>query len=198
MPRGKFESHKGRCRQFTPVEVLQRENEREGCKASNSFDDHLNGKCKKMHGAVAGLIEISNPNRPIKRTSKFTSSAESSGTETPPNEERRQERNKDKLRSFLTQKTPIEINADLARLAIVRKKREVAAERRLAAKKDSTTEVQSSKPELSMYKNSNNNNNNKLKPNSEINDKKNNNISENLGKYLKGRNGNKRNLNMHV
>lgn len=188
MPRGKFESHKGRSRQFTPVEVLRRENEREGCIASNSFDDHLNGKCKKINGAVAGLIEISNPNRPIKRTS---------GTETPPDEERRQER-KDKLRSFLTQKTPTEINADLARLAIVRKKREVAAERRLAAKKDGTTAVQSPKTELSMYKNSNNNNN-KLKPNGETNEKKNNNnISENLGKHIKGRNENKRNLNMLV
>lgn len=192
MPRGKFESHKGRCRQFTPVEELQRENEREGgCKSSERFHGHLNGKCKKMGGAVAGLIQISNPNRQIRKTVKFTLSAESFDTEIS-NEERRQERSKDKLRSLITQKTLIEINADLARLALVRKKREAAAERRLAAKGETTGELQNSKSELSsIYKN-----NNELKPNRETNDKKL--MSENPGKYLKERNGNKHNANIHV
>lgn len=192
MPRGKFINHKGKRRQFTPVEILQREDEREGCKAEKSFDNHPNGKCKKVAGAVAGLIEISNPNRPIKKMVRLTSSSDLSGAETP-NGERRQERSKEKLRPFITQKTPGEINADLARLALVRKKREAAAEqRRLAFAKKGAPELQTSKSELFIDKSCN-----KFKPNSEKSDKKYN-STENLGKHIKGRNGTKRNVNMHV
>lgn len=192
MPRGKFINHKGKRRQFTPVEVLQREDEREGCKAGKSFDNHLNGKCKKVGGAVAGLIEISNPNRPIKKMVRLASSSDLSGAETP-NGERRQERSKEKLRQFITQKTPSEINADLARLALVRKKREAAAEqRRLAFAKKEAPELQTSKSELFIDKGCN-----KIKPNTETSDKKYN-SNENLGKHIKGRSGTKRNVNMHV
>lgn len=180
MPRGKFVNHKGKRRQFTPVEVLQREDEREECKAGKSFD----GKCKKVGGAVAGLIEISNPNRSIKTMVGLASSSE-----TP------KERTKDKLRQFITEKSPSEINADLARLALVRKKREAAAEqRRLAFAKKGAPELQTSKSELFIDKSYN-----KFKPNSETSDKKYN-SNENLVKHtcIKGRNGTKRNVNMHV
>lgn len=184
MPRGKFINHKGKRRQFTPVEVLQREDDREDCKAEKSFD----GKCKKLGGAVEGLIEISNPNRSIKKIERLASSSDLSGPETP-NGERRQERTKDK---FITQKSPSEINADLARLALVRKKREAAAEqRRLAFAKKDAPELQTSKSELLIDKSYK-----KFNPNSETSDQKY--INENLGKHIKGRNGTKRNVNMHV
>lgn len=155
MPRGKFLNHKGRIREFTPIEELRRDQELTGCLKA-PFDDDWNKsgssveniiydgenssdstdtegdmglmKCRKWGGPVEGLIEISNPNRPIKKSAKYKFLSEEI------KDERRRERAKNNPRTF-TQKTSSEAKADLARLAVVRKKREEAAQLRLAAKK---------------------------------------------------------------
>ncbi|XP_017871756.1 PREDICTED: 28 kDa heat- and acid-stable phosphoprotein-like [Drosophila arizonae] len=188
MPRGKYPNHKGRSRQFTPVEELQRERELEVCimssqlkklnTSSSSLDSvreggnnsdkgseignlagRVNGnsnnsskssasgkgrngttKGRKLGGAVEGLIEISNPNRPIKKSQKLALlNGDDKGKTTDDTllEKRRRERAREKPRSNSNQKTASEASADLARLAIVRKKREEAAEQRLAAKRES-------------------------------------------------------------
>ncbi|KAH8387126.1 hypothetical protein KR093_004917, partial [Drosophila rubida] len=141
MPRGKFLNHKGRSRQFTPIEELQREHELQVNLNLNVIDegsialqqrqqekDRDNGKVsnpiKKLGGPVEGLIVISNPNRPQKSLSIDNLLID---------DKRRVERGRTK---DLNPKDLSEAKADLARLALVRKKREAAAELRLAAKRE--------------------------------------------------------------
>ncbi|XP_064539770.1 28 kDa heat- and acid-stable phosphoprotein-like [Drosophila montana] len=231
MPRGKFLNHKGRSRQFTPVEELQREQELEGSLKSidgNNLDESIdeaifdgdnsndnsndkdnesgNGmtRGKKLGGAVEGLIEISNPNRPIKKSQKYallTDEAKSRLLEDPLVDKRRRERAKEKPRSSSNQKTTSEANADLARLALVRKKREAAAEQRLAARKESNSYQEAtpstSKSDISVKKKTNKH---KSVATGGTTDflKKSNADNEHLSKFVKGRNGNKRNVSMQA
>ncbi|KAH8272294.1 hypothetical protein KR044_012204, partial [Drosophila immigrans] len=146
MPRGKFLNHKGRNRQFTPIEELQREQEldanlnasedEERTNALQPEKDH-NGKVnnifnKKLGGPVNSLIVISNPNRPlIKQTKKPHKTGSSDSLLLA-----EQQLASNKRLINLNKKTPSETKADLARLALVRKKREAAAKERLAAKRD--------------------------------------------------------------
>lgn len=160
-------------------------------------------KDRKLGGAVEGLIEISNPNRPIKKSQKLALlNGDDNGktAEDPLLEKRRRERAREKPRSNSNQKTASEANADLARLAIVRKKREAAAEQRLAAKRESQNPsgdgTTPNVSKLDMFIKKKNNKQKSLtmgggtdeflkKPNTE----------ENGGKRVKGgRNGNKRNV----
>ncbi|TDG40834.1 hypothetical protein AWZ03_012748 [Drosophila navojoa] len=249
MPRGKYQNHKGRSRQFTPVEELQREHELEVCIMSsqlkmlntsvssidsiqevdsssdkssefgslagrsngNSNNSGASGKAttkgRKLGGAVEGLIEISNPNRPIKKSQKLAllnGDDKGKPTEDPLLEKRRRERAREKPRSNSNQKTASEASADLARLAIVRKKREAAAEQRLAAKRESNnpagdgTAPYTSKSDIFIKKKNNKHKSVTMvegtneflkKPNTEVN----------VAKFVKGgRNGNKRNVTGQV
>ncbi|EDW66262.1 28 kDa heat- and acid-stable phosphoprotein [Drosophila virilis] len=230
MPRGKFLNHKGRSRQFTPVEELQREQELEGslksidgnnldeCVEETIFDgDNSNDnshdkviesgngitKGKKLGGAVEGLIEISNPNRPIKKSQKYallTDEAKGRLLEDPLIDKRRRERAREKPRSNSNQKTTSEANADLARLALVRKKREAAAEQRLAAKKENNSYQEAtpstSKSDISVKKKTNKHKSGGTGTTDFL--KKSNADNENLSKFVKGRNGNKRNVSMQA
>lgn len=125
MPRGKYVNHKGRCRQFTSSEQLQQELGMMMDKdQAQDLDQGKGEPIRKLEhddekkNSVRGgrnLIQISNPNRLSREMPQDKDKA-----------------SKDKCRQ---QPRNSQAQADLERLSIVRKEREAAAERRLAAKK---------------------------------------------------------------
>ncbi|EDV45362.1 uncharacterized protein Dere_GG12786 [Drosophila erecta] len=141
MPRGKYMNNKGRIREFTPADVLQQERDRvrQGERSSkapvkNQVKVKCEDKCIRSHGAHS-LIEISNPNRlPL---GKPLSLLISNATENQFFEEDKatQKRRRDRKDMQCENIHSKEVLADLARLALVRKEREAAAQQRLAAKK---------------------------------------------------------------
>ncbi|XP_062139305.1 28 kDa heat- and acid-stable phosphoprotein-like [Drosophila sulfurigaster albostrigata] len=236
MPRGKFLNHKGRSRQFTPIEELLREQELEvnldvksegnGNRVQRQSDNDNNDnvfnqfnntnadiqRIKKVGGPVEGLIVISNPNRPHKSKSVNDLLLV----------EDCNKRCIEKGRGTDIQKTVSEVRADLARLALVRKNREAAAEIRLAAKRDNNPKPLVA-PIITVSKSFKSNS--KSTPSSpskgdDIVTKKkknrksalganqflksdddsyyNNTSNENIRKIMKVRNGNKRNVRMHI
>ncbi|XP_034490213.1 28 kDa heat- and acid-stable phosphoprotein-like [Drosophila innubila] len=215
MPRGKFLNHKGQSRQFTPVEELQREQDLEwnlnrnfhwqygngngNGNGSGSSNDNINietvanSRVKKMGNAVEGLIEISNPNRTILKSSE-SSTGSLSGDRY----------NKDKQRfNQNNQKRANEMKADIERLALVRKKREAAAELRLAAKKENNLAIVTpivtpikSKSDMSLKKKGQKHKSNGSGSNNSFLNTDFDNIHEkdnDIRKLIKERNGNKRN-----
>ncbi|KAH8282038.1 hypothetical protein KR054_004973, partial [Drosophila jambulina] len=136
MPRGKYVNHKGRCRQFTPSDQLQQElgmimdkdkvqqNLAQGNGEPNKkFDqteyDEEYPLDKHSTRGIHNLIEVSNPNR-------LPHDASIVGQKDKARDERMRQK----------QGQPnSQAQADLERLFIVRKEREAAAQRRLAAKK---------------------------------------------------------------
>ncbi|XP_016971870.1 28 kDa heat- and acid-stable phosphoprotein-like [Drosophila rhopaloa] len=161
MPRGKYVNHKGRSRQFTPADELQRERirqDKDGQAPPNGQvkEDWKLGRKNDFdrgHG-VHSLIEISNPNRlpREKPLSLFiTMSAQEQLLQVDDATQRRRlERKRERIQSENIQRSK-EAKADLARLALVRQEREAAAERRLAAKK-AAAEAAASGSETSLKK----------------------------------------------
>ncbi|EDV34704.1 uncharacterized protein Dana_GF21454 [Drosophila ananassae] len=150
MPRGKYVSHKGRSRQFTPADELQQELDRiesdraviwnlmdgyspNGKKSGKDVDTESEDDFPRSKGGSCGvhsLIEISNPNRLAYDKMSLTlalKTEDDTGVKRRPDSKRERLQNQNLLKSS-------ETKADLARLALVRKEREAAAERRLAAK----------------------------------------------------------------
>ncbi|KAH8362211.1 hypothetical protein KR084_012141, partial [Drosophila pseudotakahashii] len=156
MPRGKYVNHKGRCRQFTPTDILQMElewirqddvDDKVEVKSQLSFDlgdddeeDEEENNYDRRHLGVHGLIEISNPNRlprekPLNLLITMTTTREQhskDGNDDAPRRLRERKGERKQSGHLLRSKETV---ADLARLALVRKEREAAAQRRLAAKK---------------------------------------------------------------
>ncbi|XP_017033924.1 28 kDa heat- and acid-stable phosphoprotein-like [Drosophila kikkawai] len=135
MPRGKYVNHKGRCRQFTSSDQLQQElgmimdkdkvqglSQDEGEANINlgdlsDYDNEYLPEKKSIRG-IHNLIEVFNPNR-MPHDQQIVSQKDNA------RDERKQRQGPRKS----------QVQADLERLFIVRKEREAAAERRLAAKK---------------------------------------------------------------
>ncbi|XP_020779805.1 pdgfa associated protein 1a [Boleophthalmus pectinirostris] len=154
MPRGGKKGHKGRGKQFSNPEEIdrqmraQREMEEaagaEKGSASESEDDSSSedeSENRKRSG-VEGLIEIENPNRISQKSKKVTELEVEAPKELSRREREEIEKQKSKeryMKLHLEGKTD-QARADLARLAIIKKQREEAAKKREELRKEKEAE----------------------------------------------------------
>ncbi|MED6276373.1 heat- and acid-stable phosphoprotein [Characodon lateralis] len=143
MPRGGKKGHKGRGKQFSnPEEIdrqmrLQREMEESGGAEKESSESEEESSSdeeseSKKRSGVEGLIEIENPNRVSQKSKKVTEVDVSAPRELSRREREEIEKQKSKeryMKLHLEGKTE-QARADLARLAIIKKQREEAAKKR--------------------------------------------------------------------
>lgn len=153
MPRGGKKGHKGRGKQFSNPEEIdrqmkaQREMEANGGveKESESGSDDSSSEEEydnKKKSGVEGLIEIENPNRVSQKSKKVTEIDVNAPKELSRREREEIEKQKAKeryMKLHLEGKTD-QARADLARLAIIKKQREDAAKKRDELKKEKQTE----------------------------------------------------------
>ncbi|XP_069012147.1 pdgfa associated protein 1a [Embiotoca jacksoni] len=150
MPRGGKKGHKGRGKQFSNPEEIdrqmkaQRELEESGgaekesspdSDEESSSDDE--SESKKRSG-VEGLIEIENPNRVSQKSKKVAEVDVTAPRELSRREREEIEKQKSKeryMKLHLEGKTE-QARADLARLAIIKKQREEAAKKRDDVRKE--------------------------------------------------------------
>ncbi|CAL8381453.1 pdgfa associated protein 1a [Gadus morhua] len=149
MPRGGRKGHKGRGKQFSnPEEIdrqmrVQRELEANGGaekeeSAGSDEDSSSDEDLSKKKSGVEGLIEIENPNRISQKNKKVTEIDIEAPKELTRREREEIEKQKAKeryMKLHLEGKTE-QARADLARLAIIKKQREDAAKKRDELKKD--------------------------------------------------------------
>ncbi|XP_069053158.1 pdgfa associated protein 1a isoform X2 [Lepisosteus oculatus] len=142
MPRGGKKGHKGRGKQFSnPEEIdrqmrLEREKEENGGAApespSGSEEESSDEDYDQKKKGVEGLIEIENPNRVTQKSKKVAEIDVSVPKELSRREREEIEKQKAKeryMKLHLEGKTE-QARADLARLAIIKKQREEAARKR--------------------------------------------------------------------
>ncbi|KAM4525996.1 pdgfa associated protein 1a [Fundulus diaphanus] len=143
MPRGGKKGHKGRGKQFSnPEEIdrqmrLQREMEEKGGAEKESSESEEESSSdeeseSKKRSGVEGLIEIENPNRVSQKSKKVTEIDVAAPRELSRREREEIEKQKSKeryMKLHLEGKTE-QARADLARLAIIKKQREEAAKKR--------------------------------------------------------------------
>ncbi|XP_015237936.1 PREDICTED: 28 kDa heat- and acid-stable phosphoprotein-like [Cyprinodon variegatus] len=148
MPRGGKKGHKGRGKQFSnPEEIdrqmrLQRELEERGGAEKGSSESEEESSSEeelesKKRSGVEGLIEIENPNRVSQKSKKVTEIDVTAPRELSRREREEIEKQKAKeryMKLHLEGKTE-QARADLARLAIIKKQREEAAKKREELKK---------------------------------------------------------------
>ncbi|XP_051958526.1 pdgfa associated protein 1a [Xyrauchen texanus] len=157
MPRGGKKSHKGRGKQFSNPEEIDRQMkaqreleandgvERES--ASGSEEESSSDDEQPKRKGVEGLIEIENPNRVSQKSKKVTEVDVSAPKELSRREREEIEKQKAKeryMKLHLEGKTD-QARADLARLAIIKKQREDAAKKRDELKKEKDAEDTKSK-----------------------------------------------------
>ncbi|XP_070847552.1 pdgfa associated protein 1a [Chaetodon trifascialis] len=155
MPRGGKKGHKGRGKQFSNPEEIDRQmkaqrelEENAGAEkgsASESEEDSSSedsdSESKKRSG-VEGLIEIENPNRVSQKSKKVSELDMSAPRELSRREREEIEKQKSKeryMKLHLEGKTE-QARADLARLAIIKKQREEAARKRDELRKEKEAE----------------------------------------------------------
>ncbi|XP_020500504.1 pdgfa associated protein 1a [Labrus bergylta] len=159
MPRGGKRSHKGRGKQFSNPEEIDRQmkaqkelEENPGAEkgsASESGDESSSedeSDSRKRSG-VEGLIEIENPNRVSQKSKKVAELDVTAPRELSRREREEIEKQKSKeryMKLHLEGKTE-QARADLARLAIIKKNREDAAKKRDELKKEKEVEDTKSK-----------------------------------------------------
>uniref|UniRef100_A0AAR2JKY6 Casein kinase substrate phosphoprotein PP28 domain-containing protein n=1 Tax=Pygocentrus nattereri TaxID=42514 RepID=A0AAR2JKY6_PYGNA len=143
MPRGGKKGHKGRGKQFSNPEEIdrqmraQREREENGdaeCKSSSESEEESSSEDEKnqKRSGVEGLIEIENPNRVSQKNKNIAEVDVSVPKELSRREREEIEKQKAKeryMKLHLEGKTE-QARADLARLAIIKKQREEAARKR--------------------------------------------------------------------
>ncbi|XP_017560936.1 pdgfa associated protein 1a [Pygocentrus nattereri] len=156
MPRGGKKGHKGRGKQFSNPEEIdrqmraQREREENGdaeCKSSSESEEESSSEDEKnqKRSGVEGLIEIENPNRVSQKNKNIAEVDVSVPKELSRREREEIEKQKAKeryMKLHLEGKTE-QARADLARLAIIKKQREEAARKREEMRKEK--EVQEAK-----------------------------------------------------
>ncbi|CAB1338248.1 unnamed protein product [Coregonus sp. 'balchen'] len=151
MPRGGKKGHKGRGKQFSNPEEIDRQMkaqreleanggvEKEEEKSSGSDDSSSEEEdVNKKKSGVEGLIEIENPNRISQKSKKVTELDVNAPKELSRREREEIEKQKAKeryMKLHLEGKTD-QARADLARLAIIKKQREDAQKKRDGIKKD--------------------------------------------------------------
>ncbi|KAL7857208.1 hypothetical protein SRHO_G00161070 [Serrasalmus rhombeus] len=156
MPRGGKKGHKGRGKQFSNPEEIdrqmraQREREENGdaeCKSSSESEEESSSEDEQnqKRSGVEGLIEIENPNRVSQKNKNIAEIDISVPKELSRREREEIEKQKAKeryMKLHLEGKTE-QARADLARLAIIKKQREEAARKREEMRKEK--EVQEAK-----------------------------------------------------
>ncbi|XP_072312294.1 pdgfa associated protein 1a [Eucyclogobius newberryi] len=149
MPRGGKKGHKGRGKQFSnPEEIdrqmrVQREMEAAGGEKAEGSDSEEESSSEdesenRKRSGVEGLIEIENPNRVSQKSKKVAEVDVEAPKELSRREREEIEKQKSKeryMKLHLEGKTD-QAKADLARLAIIKKQREDAAKKREGVKKD--------------------------------------------------------------
>lgn len=154
MPRGGKKGHKGRGKQFSNPDEIDRQmraqkemEENPGAeKGSSSESDEESSSdddCEsKKRSGVEGLIEIENPNRVSQKNKKVAEVDVSAPRELSRREREEIEKQKSKeryMKLHLEGKTE-QARADLARLAIIKKQREEAAKKREELRKEKEAE----------------------------------------------------------
>ncbi|KAL0983972.1 hypothetical protein UPYG_G00135390 [Umbra pygmaea] len=151
MPRGGKKGHKGRGKQFSNPEEIDRQMkaqreleanggvEKEEEKSSGSDDSSSEEEdINKKKSGVEGLIEIENPNRISQKSKKVTDLDINAPKELSRREREEIEKQKAKeryMKLHLEGKTD-QARADLARLAIIKKQREDAQKKRDELRKE--------------------------------------------------------------
>ncbi|KAG7507808.1 hypothetical protein JOB18_044922 [Solea senegalensis] len=144
MPRGGKKGHKGRGKQFSNPEEIDRQmkaqrelEENPGAEKESSAESEEESSSDedsefKRRNGVEGLIEIENPNRVSQKNKKVTEIDENAPKELSRREREEIEKQKSKERYMkLHQEGKTDqAKADLARLAIIKKQREDAAKKR--------------------------------------------------------------------
>ncbi|XP_037611866.1 pdgfa associated protein 1a [Sebastes umbrosus] len=149
MPRGGKRGHKGRGKQFSNPEEIDRQmkaqkelEENPGAENKSDADSEEESSSDddgdRKRSGVEGLIEIENPNRVSQKSKKVTEVDVTAPRELSRREREEIEKQKSKeryMKLHLEGKTE-QARADLARLAIIKKQREDAAKKRDDLKKD--------------------------------------------------------------
>ncbi|KAK5850527.1 hypothetical protein PBY51_001400 [Eleginops maclovinus] len=151
MPRGGKRGHKGRGKQYSNPEEIDRqmkaqkeleENPGAAEKASDADSDEESSSDddndSRKRSGVEGLIEIENPNRVSQKSKKVAELDVNAPRELSRREREEIEKQKSKeryMKLHLEGKTD-QARADLARLAIIKKQREDAAKKRDDQKKE--------------------------------------------------------------
>ena len=148
MPYGRKHNYKGRAKQFTAVEELETQRKmEEGWR--NKKKDESSSEEEESDTEKEPIIEVHNPNRVAKKNKKLSELDE---VPTGPTELSRREKEEvarqeaaRRYQQLHAQGKTEEARADLARLAIIRKQREEAAQKREQEKKDKETRAQAAK-----------------------------------------------------
>ncbi|XP_064179918.1 pdgfa associated protein 1a [Anguilla rostrata] len=158
MPRGGKKGHKGRGKQFSNPEEIDRQMRAQREKEANggvepessadsdeeSSDDDYDQPKKK---GVEGLIEIENPNR-VSHKSKKVAELDTSAPKELSRREREEiekQRAKERYMKLHLEGKTEQARADLARLAIIKKQREDAAKKRDELRKEKEVDESKSK-----------------------------------------------------
>lgn len=154
MPRGGKKGHKGRGKQFSNPEEIDRQmkaqrelEENAGAEkgSSEESDEESSSDSEsesKKRSGVEGLIEIENPNRVSQKSKKVADLDITAPRELSRREREEIEKQKSKeryMKLHLEGKTE-QARADLARLAIIKKQREEAAKKRDELRKEKDAE----------------------------------------------------------
>lgn len=168
MPRGKYVNHKGRRRHFTSPEELEQQVEDEETSSeegssSDENDDKPSGSRSTRSGksasgkrvtdssseseeevdrdarkGVAGLIEINNPNRQVKKLEEKLDKIDLESKAVLTTSEKKliaKQKAKRRYEKLHAEGKTAQAKSDLARLALIRQQREEAAAKREAEKK---------------------------------------------------------------
>lgn len=156
MPRGGKKGHKGRGKQFSNPEEIDRQmkaqremeesasaekensSESESDEESSSEDESTTRK----RSGVEGLIEIENPNRVSQKNKKVTDIDVNAPKELSrrEREEIEKQKSKERYNKLHSEGKTDQARADLARLAIIKKQREDAAKKREELRKEKEAE----------------------------------------------------------
>ncbi|XP_053196901.1 pdgfa associated protein 1a [Scomber japonicus] len=154
MPRGGKKGHKGRGKQFSNPEEIDRQMkaqreaeanagaEKESSEESEEESSSDEESDSKRRSGVEGLIEIENPNRVSQKNKKVAEVDVTAPRELSRREREEIEKQKSKeryMKLHLEGKTD-QAKADLARLAIIKKQREDAAKKRDELRKEKDAE----------------------------------------------------------
>ncbi|XP_034049941.1 pdgfa associated protein 1a [Thalassophryne amazonica] len=152
MPRGGKKGHKGRGKQFSNPEEIDRQmrlqkemEEKNGAEkesSSESEDESSSEDETRRRCGVDGLIEIENPNRVTQKSKKVAEVDLDAPKELTRREREEIEKQKSKeryMKLHLEGKTE-QARADLARLAIIKKQREEAARKKEELRKEKEAE----------------------------------------------------------
>ncbi|XP_053496549.1 pdgfa associated protein 1a [Ictalurus furcatus] len=147
MPRGGKKGHKGRGKQFSNPEEIERQmraqremEENSGAERESGSEEESSSEDEKeqKRSGVQGLIEIENPNRVSQKSKKAAEVDVNAPKELTRREREEIEKQKAKeryMKLHLEGKTD-QAKADLARLAIIKKQREEAAKKREELRKE--------------------------------------------------------------